>query len=238
MRRFFIQSDLIVGHEVQIPPHEAEHMRSSLRLNKGDRVEIFNGEKVVIARIEHLNNERSTALVEEEIALSSDNRRVVLAFCMLRQMQLNELVIQKATELGIAEFVPIKSEYGQLDVERVWPGKLMRLGKIMIEACKQSERVDLMNFGDPQNLVEYLKNCPAQTKLMLTLPRQTDLNVKSIKEFTGSNVSDIALLIGPEGGFSKKEHTLATEAGWQLVSLGDVVLRAETAAIVAAGLFI
>lgn len=238
MRRFFIQSDLIVGHEVQIPPHEAEHMKGSLRLNKGDRVEIFNGEKVVIARIEHLNNERSTALVEEEIATNNENRKVVLGFCMLKQMQLNELVIQKATELGIAEFVPLKSEYGQLDVERVWPGKLMRLGKIMIEACKQSERVDLMNFGDPQSLSPYLKNCPSQTKLMLTLPRQTDINVKSIKEFTGNNVTDIALLIGPEGGFSRREHDMAVEAGWQLVSLGDVILRAETAAIVAAGLFI
>jgi len=238
MRRFFTDQNLIVGHSILINEHEAKHMRSVLRLGAGNEIVLFNGELVVKAKIERLSSERSTAVVMEvlvEKAVASTLRKVNLAFCLLKQMSLNELVVQKAVELGINSFMPIQSEYSQLDVDRVWGAKRGRLAKIVLEASKQSERAGLMELADGKLLADFLTSDISGQKLLFTLERQTDLDVINVSSLDLSGVTEITLLIGSEGGFSKKEHELAVDSGWQLVSLGDLVLRAETAAIVAAG---
>lgn len=237
MRRFYTDQNLIVGHSIVLEEHEAKHMRNVLRLEAGNEIVLFNGEIVVRAKIEKLSLERSTAVVMEVLneSIGDGTRKLNLAFCLLKQMSLNELVVQKAVELGVNTFVPVQSEYSQLDVERVWGAKRGRVAKIVLEASKQSERADLMDLEDGILLKDFLMSDIRGEKILFTLERQTDIEVINVKDLDLGNVDEVTILIGPEGGFSKKEHEIAIEAGWQLVSLGDFVLRAETAAIVAAG---
>lgn len=236
MRRFYTDENLIVGHSVLLNENEAKHMRNVLRLDTGDEILLFNGEVVVKAKIERLSSERSTAVVLQVVKEKElSERNVTLAFCLLKQMSLNELVVQKAVELGVDTFIPIESEFSQLDVGLVWNAKLGRTAKIVLEASKQSERDNLMDLGENFSFKNFINSDFKGEKLMFTLKRQTDQSVIDFKDLNLDLNKNICVLIGPEGGFSRREHEMAVDAGWQLVSLGDFILRAETAAILAAG---
>jgi 16S rRNA (uracil1498-N3)-methyltransferase len=143
-----------------------------------------------------------------------------------------DYVVQKATELGISEILPVITEHGivRLDSARSrkrtdhWRG-------IAISACEQSGRVRIPTVHPPLPLHEALRNLPEQTSQHARLmfdPTGTEDLAKCI-----ANAQEITVLTGPEGGFSPAEKDAAERAGFSQLRLGPRILRTETAALVA-----
>lgn len=240
LRQFYTERhNLTVGSSVKLSDEEAEHVRRSLRMSTGDKIVLFNGERKYLAEVNVVTKEAVTAIVREVLEVNSEPERQVTLLQSLIRAYNFELVIQKATELGIDNIIPLSTEFSQVKAERV-DQKLDRWNKISIEACKQSERINLVNIYSPIsfNDVEKLDLLSEFDLVFICeVPRLTTsklVDVKPLASFTDEIklAKNIAIFIGPEGGFSPTEIQTATK--WEkikFVSLNKNVLKSETAAI-------
>lgn len=241
IRQFLTErTNITIGSSVKLPDDEAEHIRKSLRMQPGDKLILFNGEKKYQAELTLVTKDTVLAEVKSEIATEvTAGPELTLVMSLIRAHNF-ELVIQKATELGIDNIIPLQTEFSQIKLERT-EQKLERWQKISVEAAKQSERSSLLNVFPPVAFTE-LKSKEILEEfdlvLFLTYPRMAVEKLGEIIPISKltqelPDKKHIAILVGPEGGFSPTEHQLAIEWGLKFVSINSNVLRAETAAIAA-----
>ena len=134
--------------------------------------------------------------------------------------------IEKATELGAARITPVLARRTEKHLVQAAAKRVERWRRIVLEASKQSRRSDVPVVDDPLSLKAALAMVDADTKLLLAETEQEN----SLKAAL-SGAGDVALAIGPEGGWAPDEMKLFAESGWKSVTLGPRILRAETAAI-------
>jgi 16S rRNA (uracil1498-N3)-methyltransferase len=132
-------------------------------------------------------------------------------------------LVEKATELGVTRLIPISTERSVVS-----PGqsKLHKLEQTVIAACKQSGRNWLLPIDELRTLPEALQKLPATEQLLAAHPKGQDL-----AEWTSNPECGCTVIVGPEGGFTDEECTLLLSANARVVSLGETILRTETAAI-------
>jgi 16S rRNA (uracil1498-N3)-methyltransferase len=135
-----------------------------------------------------------------------------------------QFLIEKLTELGIASFVPLRTERS---VVQPGEGKIEKLERYVIQASKQCGRNILLQIDAPADWSVYCQRDGLPAKKMIPHPGAPE-------RLPRNPGCDIAMAIGPEGGFTDSEIELAKSAGWQLVDLGPRMLRIETAAILLA----
>ena len=140
-------------------------------------------------------------------------------------------VIQKVTELGVSEIVPIESRHSvvQLKAERV-DHQLARWQRIVLEAAQQSEQWRMPTIAKPQSLSALLTSRATSTVPLMLAERRDGKSLQRVElptEVRGS----VLVLIGPEGGWNTEEMQIAEQAGVEPITLGQHILRAETAAI-------
>lgn len=237
VRRFFVDNeDIQVGKFFELPQRESMHARDALRLEVGDEIVVFNGNSEYEAKIADVTSDSVTVAITAQIE-NFENRDwqldVYLGVIKLPQF---ELAIQKLTELGVDNIIPLYTEYTQVHLENM-EHKRERWQNILISAAKQSERTTLPNIGEPitfkSSAGEWLNY---DVTLFFTLPRELyrqHLEIKHVSKLSEEikNAKKIAVIIGPEGGFSVSEHQIANDWHLPLVHLGKEVLRAETACI-------
>ena len=216
--RFFVPHVLAAGAVVALEGDELHHARV-VRVREGEEVEVFDGRGgawIAAAR----------ALPSVELLRAVDVDREPRAALHLAMAIINldkfELVLQKATELGVRSIVPLVTARIEVRAER-YKGKAERWQKIVFEAVKQSGRARVPAIEEPAAFDDVVRR--AGTKIVFdadTPPSHT------------TSINDAAtLFIGPEGGWSDDELQLAREQGVTFARLGPRRLRAETAAIVA-----
>jgi 16S rRNA (uracil1498-N3)-methyltransferase len=202
---------------------ESHHATHVLRLKAGDEVELFDGRggagRYRIAEA----GKRGVAL--ELVARTDESReprvRVTLAFAPPRPKRALALV-EKATELGAARFVPLETRRTRV---ALGPKAIEKLRRRAVEACKQCGRNVVPTF-EPSSTLERLAGEPADLRLMPDARGGVPL-----KEALRPGAASIVYTIGPEGGFEDGERALLRERGFVPVVLGKSVLRVETAAI-------
>lgn len=218
--RFFVDADLTPGTVVALSEDERHHARV-LRVRAGEEVEVFNGRGSSFSA-----KFRSADAIE--IGEATANRELAapvhLAMALI-QPEKFELVLQKATELGVASIIPLVTERTEVRIERV-KGKQERWEKIVFEAVKQSGRAVIPKIAQPIEFAEALKR--ENAKVIFEAEEQSST--------TGEPDNPVTLYIGPEGGWSEDELRAARAAGCAFRQLGARRLRAETAAIVAVAL--
>ncbi|HUJ14916.1 MAG TPA: RsmE family RNA methyltransferase [Thermoanaerobaculia bacterium] len=213
--RFFVPDGVEVGAAVALPEEELHHARV-LRVREGEDVEVFDARgKNFRARF----RDRGVEIVEET-ANREPATSITLAMSIV-QLEKFEFVLQKATELGVASFVPLITDRMELRIERV-RGKDERWRKIVLEAVKQSGRSKIPPIGRAMTFDEAIL-CDGP-KIVFDA---------GIEPLTTDKRQPTTLFIGPEGGFSERELALAKEHGAAFERLGPRRLRAETAAIAA-----
>jgi 16S rRNA (uracil1498-N3)-methyltransferase len=156
--------------------------------------------------------------------------RLTVGLALLRGERF-EIAVQKLTELGVERIVPLAAERSvvSFDVAREWQRRHERYARIMREAAEQSERVTLVAIDPPVAPAEFFRQQPT----IVLVERANALPIANI-----ALRADMAVAIGPEGGWSQRELTEIDEAASEHGSLGTLIYRAETAAIVAAGTLI
>jgi len=229
MPRFYCTPPLPTGGSFDLPPDAAHHAARVLRLREGDRVEIFDG----------LGNECRGVIAElggkrvviGDIAASGVDRESPLP-AMLAQALLSsekmDWVIQKATELGVAEIQPLATErsVARLSAERA-EKRLEHWQQVAISACEQCGRNVLPKIHAPLDIMVWLQQMRAATNSKFILLPEGATSLQAQAKPQGS----VTLLIGAEGGFTQVESDTALHCGFTPIRMGARVLRTETAAI-------
>lgn len=247
LRRFYTErTNLRVGSSVKLPDEEAQHIRGSLRLGKNDYVRLFNGESEYVARLTVVSKDVVMAEITEAYFSESPGEKIrtkITLFQSLIRIPHFELVLQKATELGVDRIVPLDAEFSQIKLNNI-DKKFIRWEKIILEACKQSERhtiPELLPIAKFNEVIEKFNFYDIDLPLFFTTPRASVTKISeltSLKSTADEIISSrsIGVFIGPEGGFSPLEHQAAAEANIKFVATSDMILRAETAGITSVAL--
>ena len=221
--RIHVPEALPIGTEVSITGEELHHAARVVRVREGEEVELFDGRGRCVSGTVLEAGRALRVAVEREVPSREPSARLHLAMAII-QLERFELVLQKATELGVSSILPIVSERVEIRPER-YRGKNERWEKIVFEAVKQCGRSVIPPIGEPETLEEALSR--PGTKMFFDADEPAS---------PGEAVREATLFIGPEGGWSPAELELARERGCRFRRLGPRRLRAETAAIVALGI--
>lgn len=204
-------------------------VKNVLRLEIGEEVVLVDGRgKEAIAKIVEYNKDFvGVEILEVKTSQNEPTRQVVL-YCSILKHENFELVAQKATEVGVAEIVPIICE------RTVKTGlKYERLRKIIKEAAEQSGRGVVPKLREAISFKEAAIGAKDDSVNFLFDAVGAKLLMSDINSLAQQKKARVGVFIGPEGGWGEKEIILAKEAGFKITSLGKLTLRAETAAIVA-----
>lgn len=233
MHRFFVEPELIARMSFGLLALEgaiAHQVANVLRLRGGDEILLLDnagGEYRV--RLERVERKMIVVrFIESQPAAGEPQTQITLYQSLLKGEKW-DFVLQKCTEVGVSGFVPVVSERC---VARPSEGRLERHLRIIQEAAEQSRRGLLPVLGDTLAFAVACEQAAARHDLALILweePQGLDFS-QVLQQPHGT----VALLVGPEGGFSSEEVTLAHQCGIIPVTLGPRILRAETAALVAA----
>ena len=229
LTRIFVEEALESGREQRLGASAAAHVARVLRLEAGAELTVFDGRggeypATIIEGRGTMLRVRIGARrdVEREAAL-----RITLAQGISRGERM-DWVIQKATELGVAAIVPLLTERSVVKLDARQAAKRREHWRgIVVAACEQSGRNRLPEVLAPQALAHWLETAPHDASRVLLDPTAST----GMREL--GSCAAVTVLIGPEGGLSPAERSLALKAGFSPVRLGPRVLRTETAAIAA-----
>jgi 16S rRNA (uracil1498-N3)-methyltransferase len=228
LHRFYISQPL--GEEVVIDGVSLVHQWMNVfRYKEGDTIILFNGDGYDYTyTITTCTKKSCTVIFLSKESNYIPARKTTLCLSLIKKDNF-ELVVQKATELGVTSIIPIlaeRSEKKNLSYER--------LEKIILEASEQSGRGDLVHVLPITSLKDVINSTDKEKNIVLTL----DGSPLSSSPHRQYKEGEVRLFIGPEGGWMPSELQLMENAGFQLSSLGQTVLRAETAAIASVALLV
>jgi len=229
-RRFYVPRDYLHEGIAVLPSGQAHHLRDVLRIETGEIVEIFDGSgRGYVAEV-LLQGSQVRIRVLQPLPADASRVRLILGAALIKSAKF-EWMLQKATELGVDEIIPLMTCFSGV---RIPPGKialrLQRWDRLMKEASKQCRRLASPRMHAPLTFADFLakKELSTATRLLFyekaSEPWRPDQTIRSDR---------IVLCIGPEGGWEGGEIERAKEAGYTPLRLGPWILRAETAAIAA-----
>jgi len=238
MRRFFCPPEKITEDKIYLPAETAHHIKDVLRFKKGDKIEIFDGKWNKYNCI--LQDLNSANIVSKEFSLSKETAcMVTLAQAIPNKLSKMDFIIEKATELGVDTIAPVAAERSIINVGAIHElplRKLQRWQKIAEQASRQCGRAKIPEVKEVISVGEALaalKN--SDIKLFPCIDKTTIKLQDALGDFkcrgTARRAPTIAIFIGPEGDFSPREIKSAKDNGFKLVSLGERVLRTETAGL-------
>jgi 16S rRNA (uracil1498-N3)-methyltransferase len=218
--RLHVDAPLSPGAAIAASSQQAHYLGTVMRRGAGDTVNLFNGrDGEFVARIEAVRRDRATLRVERQLRAPAPEPDLWLVFALLKR-DATDLVVQKATELGVARLLPVTTE--RSNTHRV---NQERLASIATEAAEQSERLTVPHVQPPQPLAAVLADWPPDRRLLVAAER---IDAPGISAGRGP----LALLVGPEGGFTPVElDVMRARPFVTAVTLGPRILRAETACI-------
>ena len=235
MHRFFAPS-LDPGDEtVTLPREEAEHLRRVLRLTAGDTVAVFDGRgNEFLARVAAVGRREVCLHIVSRLEPAPEPAvSLTLVQAVLKGEKMDDIV-RDAVMLGVAAIHPIVTKRTETTVAALIKGaRLDRWRRIALASVKQSRRATLPEIRSPLRLEDFLDDPPAAARLMLVEPG-TSAAVEPIGSLRGGvTPPDAAVLVGPEGGWSEEEWTVARSRGVRLVTLGHRTLRADAVPVAA-----
>ncbi len=225
MQRYFakqkIDTTFILNDE------DLYHIKTVMRMNEHDKIQVVYDAKVYLCCLENVNTNIKIRMEEELKAKENKMPKVTLLIPLLKEQKM-DLILQKATELGVDTIIPIETERSIIKrkVEKE-DQKLERWRRICKEASEQSYRTDIPAIFPIQN--------PKDMKPLegLNLICSTSETEKNIRFVLNSNITcdKINVVIGPEGGFSAREEQMWNQLGFISITLGNRIMRVETVPI-------
>lgn len=227
-RRFFVQQ--VSQGRAALEGVQARHLVRVLRAQAGQRFEISDNQSLYLAEIEALGKDQVAFRILEPLPPETPHGRLTLLAALIKFDRF-EWIIEKATELGVTAIVPFQAVRSEKGLDLAARKRLARWRNIALEASQQARRAHLPEIlplapftqalAHPALYRYFLEEQPGPPPLLPALPPRRLAS------------DTLALLAGPEGGWTGAERALAAQAGWVPVSLGPHILRTETAAIAA-----
>ncbi|MGB3571077.1 MAG: 16S rRNA (uracil(1498)-N(3))-methyltransferase [Phormidesmis sp.] len=234
IQRITIESDQQKEALLNLRPDQAHYLHRVLRLKEGDRFIAQDGKgQQWLAVLTKLPAQAQ--VLEEKDSLRQSSTAPLRLIAALPKGNSFDQVVRQATELGVSHIYPVMSDRTLL---RPKGNKLERWRRIANEASEQSERVTVPEVASPVSLKQCLQQTPWEGLCYICAARQNapHLLFELQAHLTSGDVRSVNLMIGPEGGWTSDEITVAIHHSYKVVSLGSAILRATTAAVTALSL--
>ena len=232
MYHFFVEEEQVNGENAYISGSDVNHIVNVLRMKIGEELLIsVKGDWDYLCKIEEIENDR----VNLKLLESMEQRELPIKLTLLQGIPKSdklEMIIQKAIELGVSEIIPVKTNRVVVKIdEKKTQTKVNRWNAIAQSAAKQSKRSIIPKVLNPQtidNALEIVKDYGVKL-----LPYENADGIKKTKDILNSldSKNNIAVFIGPEGGFEEAEVKKSTDSGFEVITLGKRILRTETAGL-------
>lgn len=236
MQRYFLKNNQFNKDLALITGDDAHHMSRVMRMTIGDQVIVCNEDKnCYYATIKQIKDQEIEVTLDSMIEAQTELPIEVTIAQGLPKGDKFEWVIQKATECGASEFIPLEMERSVVKLDAKKAGKkIERWNKIAKEAAEQSHRQMVPNVTSVQTLKQLLANA-SQYDICLFAYEETAKQgqLAQLKQTlsTIENHKKLLVIVGPEGGISEKEEAILLESGFKPCALGPRILRTETAPI-------
>ena len=229
--RIHVDQPLSLASEVALPQQAAEHVARVLRMNEGDMLTVFNGDGYdYAATLLSVGKRDVTVRIEDREQVSNESPlKLTLAQGVARGEKM-DLIVQKATELGVARIVPLFTERSEVKLDAARAEKrLLHWRAVASSACEQSGRVCVPEVASAQPLQDWLKSLAKDGAQRLALLPEGVLQARTLRFGEAGGL----LVVGPEGGLGDRDVAALQEAGFQGLRLGPRILRTETAGLAA-----
>ena len=214
-------------NEFVLDENSSRHIVQVLRIKTGETLRLTDGKGLsALATVQDPNKRRCIVNITEKQIQPPSKRYTAIGLSLLKNTSRFEWFLEKATELGIGEIIPLKSARAEKQQFR-----MERMSSIIESALIQSKQVWLPVLQQPQSFFPWIEQVQADQKFIAhcdTGPK------RKLSEVIDTDLSSQLILIGPEGDFSEEEIRFAMQAGFVEVGLGENRLRSETAAVAAA----
>jgi 16S rRNA (uracil1498-N3)-methyltransferase len=230
--RIFTDLTLSCDSSVVLDGSAARHLSSALRMKVGQEITLFNGQGGEYAgELTEVGKNKVSAKVVEYRDIDRESGLKLHLVIGVSRGERMDLIVQKATELGVAEITPLFTERTEVKLsgERL-EKKIRHWQQVAISACEQCQRNLVPRINSPSTLDQWLNLADKNDddRLKLVLHHRTE---KRLSEHQA--ITNICLLVGPEGGLGEREIEAAIKSGFQSLALGPRVLRTETAPLAA-----
>jgi 16S rRNA (uracil1498-N3)-methyltransferase len=238
--QFYVPAIPEDAERIVLQGDEHRHLARAARVRAGERIWLFDaGGRRCLTRVDKIGEDRTEVTVLSMEEPETPRTKVALAQCLMEAKKL-ETVLEKAAELGCSDFIPVVSERSLRASGEKTDRKLERWKRIAREAAKQCKGRLLTEVHPPRTLTELLRAPGADRRLFLTEHGGRALkDILTAREAAeaGPPVS-VLLLVGPKGGWTEGEERDIRRGGFEAVSLGRRILRAETAALAGAAMIV
>jgi 16S rRNA (uracil1498-N3)-methyltransferase len=223
----FYTEDLNTSQQlITLNEDTSKHVVQVLRMGKGEQLQLTDGKGVLVTTVIEDNHKKKCVVKSIEVKnTAAPIRKSSVAISILKNNARFEWFLEKATEIGITEIIPLICERTEKHHFR-----LERMKNILVSAMLQSQQVWLPQLQDPQKLQDVILRSVQQQKFIGHCLEEERTSLSSLVD---QDADSTIILIGPEGDFSKSEIELALQNNFLPVTLGDTRLRTETAGIVA-----
>lgn len=230
LTRCHVDAHLSVGTSLALPETAANHLARVLRLREGDACVLFNGDgHDYDARLTAISKRGVVADIVVARAIDNESPLRVILLQGIARGEKMDLILQKATELGVAAIIPVTAERTEvkLDAGRT-EKRVAHWRSVIASACEQSGRARLPSLSAPASLADAARDVgTGATKL--TLDPTGDVALATVEIASGA----VVVAIGPEGGWSPRDRDTLSAAGFTGLRLGPRILRTETAGLAA-----
>lgn len=233
MHKFFVQREFITEDTAVIEGDDVKHIYKVLRLQTGDKVSIndCHGNEY-LGDINEINKKQVIVNLLEKLPINNESPVNIYLYQGLPKSTKMDLIVQKATELGVKEITPVVTERVVVKSELSEFRKVDRWNRIALEACKQSKRSLLPVINTPIEFDELINNLTDMDMIVVPYENEDGYGIKNIVSDLNKNIKNIAVVIGPEGGFEEREIEILRSINAYIVTLGPRILRTETAGFV------
>ena len=248
MRRFFVPPENVGEKYITIDDkNDLHHMERVLRLSAGDRLDISDSQVWEYrTEIVSIDEDCAKVLMLDKQDFSSEPDIKITLFQGIPKQGKMELIVQKAVELGVSSIIPVFTDRTVVSDKGNFSKKIQRWQKISDEAVKQCRRGIIPQISQAVKMTEVIDSFGDFDLVLFPYENEDGVTIKDVlRQQNGSsdnakelNVESIAVIIGPEGGFSREEAERITGSGGKSVSLGKTILRTETASLAALSMII
>lgn len=237
IHRFFVPFKSIRQNLVVMPEEISKQITKVLRLRQGDKIIVLDnrGMEYEVILNQMISKEVAGDIVSRQMSTSEPKLKITLYQALLPREKF-ELVLQKGTEVGIDQFVPIETKRSLINKNQ-YQGKQDRWRRILQEAAEQSERTILPALKDAISFDQAIEEASKEGLSLVAAERDPRESLRDVLK-SQNNLERVSIFIGPEGGFELQEFELAKKMGAKLISLGPRIFKAETAGLVLSSLLL
>ncbi len=233
MPRFFVDKNSIMDERIELGAENSQHIVSVLRGKIGDEITVCDGDGTdYICNLVDINKKQALAKIVQVRKNTNEPELKITLFQGLPKGDKMELVIQKCVEIGVDRIVPVKTDFTVVKLENKEEKKVARWNKISEAAAKQCGRGKIPVVENIVTFSQAVDRAAEFDRAVIPYEKEQSRSIRSFAE--NCSYKNVAVFIGPEGGFSDDEIKLALSKNVVSVTLGKRILRTETAGLVTA----